>query len=608
MRRRFFALFTVVIILTTFLVMPVLGQPQLLTPPERNNFQSVGGTKYQPLMEFIQELGARSDLIHIQKLTETLSGRDVVLCILSNPPVYKPEDIAKSGKPVVLIVNNVHGGEYAGKDASLAIMRDLCLGDLRPLLDKVIVLNVPTINPDGAEIGNRTNIQQFDMNRDYIKLESQEIEALVTKVINTWHPDIHVDTHHGGTAPYVLVFQTCMNPAGDAELIKYGNEKILARVRAALRAEDFDGFWYSSPGSVGGVQGWVPTSVEPRKQHVYATLANMFGFLFETPGNTARVIKNGTEVVAVPANERYKNMVRGQYIGQRELIRFAADNAPEMKRVLAEAEQRAIRLGSNDSDNDQIPIKYKQVANFNENFWVVKRSTTPATPPTTPPTTPPAQRTQQQAAEYELVNRPIFNKFEPTKTVTRPWGYLIPPSLAKVIPLLLEHDITVLKITEPITAAVEAYSATNITHNEYFQGHYLKEVTAVVRVDTVRLPAGAFFVPAGQPKSNLLCYLLEPETDDNIITWGYLDDFLRVPTSRAETGDIPLGAGAPTTVPARRDTTVAAAGRGGMPGQGGGRGSAGQQVPIYRLMKKMNFKTVIVQPYNMYEKNRYIKW
>ena len=125
-------------------------------------------------------------------------GRDVVLCILSDPPVFKPEDVMMPGKPVVLIVNNVHGGEVAGKDASMEIMRDLVMGDLRPLLKDVVVLNVPTINPDGAELRRRTNERRLDMNRDYIKLESQEINGLVTKIINRWHPDIHIDTHHGG--------------------------------------------------------------------------------------------------------------------------------------------------------------------------------------------------------------------------------------------------------------------------------------------------------------------------------------------------------------------------------------------------------------------------
>ena len=233
---------------------------QLQTPAERVNY-SQGGTLYGPLMEFVYELEAHTDLMNVIKLTETLMGRDVVLATLSNPPVFRPSDLAKSDKPVVLIVNNAHGGEVAGKDAAMEIIRDLVQGSLRPLLDEVVVLVVPTINPDGAEVRRRTNEEGFDMNRDYIKLESQEIYALVTKVINGWQPDIWVDTHHGGSAPYTLTYQTNMNPAGDQALVGFGNDRILTRVREALRAEDYDGFWYTGVGTVNGVEGWVPTSV-----------------------------------------------------------------------------------------------------------------------------------------------------------------------------------------------------------------------------------------------------------------------------------------------------------------------------------------------------------
>jgi hypothetical protein len=230
-----------------------ITQRWLQTPAERADYQD-GGTLYEPLMEFVYELESRTELMNVVKLTETLMGRDVVLAVLSNPPVFKPQDLTYSDKPVVLIVNNVHGGEVAGKDAAMEIMRDLVMGDLRPLLDDVVVLVVPTINPDGAEVRRRTNEEGFDMNRDYIKLESQEIQALVTKVLNDWNPHIHVDTHHGGAAPYALTFQTNMNPAGDPNIMAMGNEQILPRVRAALRAENYDGFWYSGPGNVGGAR------------------------------------------------------------------------------------------------------------------------------------------------------------------------------------------------------------------------------------------------------------------------------------------------------------------------------------------------------------------
>ena len=126
----------------TILCAPVLGQSSaqwLEAPAESVDYQQ-GGTLYGPLMDFVYELESRTELMSVMKLTETLGGRDVVLCVLSNPPVFQPQDVAYSDKPIVLIVNNVHGGEVAGKDASMELMRDLVMGDLRPLLDDVTVL------------------------------------------------------------------------------------------------------------------------------------------------------------------------------------------------------------------------------------------------------------------------------------------------------------------------------------------------------------------------------------------------------------------------------------------------------------------------------------
>ena len=554
---------------------------QLQTPAERVNY-SQGGTLYGPLMEFVYELEAHTDLMNVIKLTETLMGRDVVLATLSNPPVFRPSDLAKSDKPVVLIVNNVHGGEVAGKDAAMEIIRDLVQGSLRPLLDEVVVLVVPTINPDGAEVRRRTNEEGFDMNRDYIKLESQEIHALVTKVINGWQPDIWVDTHHGGSAPYTLTYQTNMNPAGDQALVGFGNDRILTRVREALRAEDYDGFWYTGVGTVNGVEGWVPTSVEPRKQHVFATLSNTVGFLFETPSSAHRVINNGTEVVSVPQGERYRHQVRGQYIGQRELIRFAAEETGDLKTVVSEAREKAIRLGNDDSDNDQIVLEYEQVAKHEEDFWrrIGGRGGR-------------GGRGSGGEVAYELITGPVFTKFEPTRTTTRPYGYMIPPGMTKLIPILLEHDITVKRLIEPVSIEVEAYDATAVEDTQYFQAHYLKAVAADVVMETVDFPVGSFFIPSGQPLSNFISYLLEPETNDNLVTWGYLDNILRVTPSPVEQA-------------AQNRAQVTPQQRQRFQGRGGRRGG-GQRVPIYRVMNKTSFASVLVQPYNRYEPNRYIR-
>jgi hypothetical protein len=300
----------ILIVAAVQVVQPIAGQqPQPQTWQETQNFRS-GPTPFEPLMKFWYELDAMSDLVSIRPLTRTLLDREFTLVTIARDPVASPQDAIRSGKTIVLIANAVHGNETAGKEASQLVARELVSGKLQRLLDDVIVLFVPLINPDGGEVRRRTNEEGFDMNRDYIKLESQEIYALVTRVMNEWTPDIHIDTHHGGSAPYTLTWQGTLNPAADAALRAYPYAEIFPRMREALRAEGYDGFDYSGAQTRDGVRGWGSTSVEARKHHVYTGLVNSIGILFETPSSSHRV-RNGA-VEAIPQDERYFTRCAGR--------------------------------------------------------------------------------------------------------------------------------------------------------------------------------------------------------------------------------------------------------------------------------------------------------
>jgi hypothetical protein len=141
-----------------------------------------------------------------------------------------------------------------------------------------------------------------------------------------------------------------------------------------------------------------------------------------------------------------------------------------------------------------------------------------------------------------------------------------------VVPLLLDHQIAVKRLTAPAELEVEVYYATDVRHFEYFQGHYLERVKVQKKVEKVKLPAGSFFVACGQPKANLISYLMEPETDDSLITWNFLDNYLQVrsPELRPSAEDMPQ-----------------------RPGMGQ---SPDQRIPIYRLMKKSDMRGVLVGP------------
>jgi len=533
-------------------------QPQMpRTWQEQNNFRE-GPTPFEPLMAFWYELARVSPEVTIRPLTHTLLDREFTLVTISNEPVLTPQDAIRSGKTIVLIANAVHGNEPSGKESSQLIARDLVAGELRPLLDDVIVLIVPLVNPDGGEVRRRTNEEGFDMNRDYIKLESQEIHALVTQVMNEWTPDIHIDTHHGGAAPYTMTWQGTLNPAADAELRAFPYQHIFPAMRAALRAEDYDGFDYSGAQTINGQPAWGSTSVEPRKHHVYTGMVNSIGLLFETPSGTHRVRGNGTRVEEVPVEERYFHQVRGSYLSKKAVLQVAAQRRAEIRAVTTASRQRAIRNGATFSENDGVVLDYELVSRGNEQVWIRDGDT------------------------FRLETRPIYLSYNVTRTTPRALGYILPPSMARVLPVLLDHGIVVHRFTQPTTVELEVYRAGRVNRDEYFQGHYLKSVGDVTKTtEQVEVPAGSYWVSTAQSRGNLISYIMEPETDDNLITWGWTDHVLQV-----------------------RQPAAANAGQGG--GGGGGFGQQGpQRVPMMRMVRQQPLPVMEVVPFNTFERNRY---
>lgn len=561
MRDRRSALLALFVLATAVCAVPVSAQELPRTFQEQNQFKA-GPTPFTPLMDYWYDLARLRPEVSIRPLTATLLDRELTLVVVSKDGITTPEDAIRSGRTIVLIASSVHGGETSPKEAAQLVARDLVAGDLRSALDDVIVLFVPVLNPDGGEVRRRTNEEGFDLNRDYIKLESQEIQAIVTQIVNQWTPDIFVDGHHGGAVPYTITWQGSLNPAVDADLRAYPYANIFPRIREALRAEDYDGFDYSGAQVVDGVPGWGSTSVEARKHHVYTGLQNTIGILLETPGNTRRLRANGTKIEEVPQEERYAHQVRGQYIAQKTIVRVAAEKRQEIRALTTGARLRTIQNGATFNTGDQVVLEYKLVSRGKEQVWVPDK---------------------EAPLGYKPEMRDIFLKYDPTKTTPRPLGYVLPPSMAKVLPLLFDHGIVVHRFAKPAKIDLEVYYATDVQRKEYFQGHDLKAVTVEKATESVEVPAGSYYISTAQSRGNLIAYLMEPESDDNLITWGFADHLLRVPGVAPTDDESPRPpAAAQQAAQARR-----------------------QRVPMMRLVTEQPLPVIEAVPFNRYDRNRY---
>ena len=542
---------------------------------EQNDFRA-GPTPFEPLMKFWYDLDEMSELVSMQPLTRTLLDREMYLITIADPPITNPQDALRSGKTIVFLAPSVHGGEVSPKEAVQLVAKELVAGDLRSVLDDVIVLALPLVNPDGGEVRRRTNEAGYDMNRDYVKLESQEIHAMVTQVLTEWTPDIHVDGHHGGSAPYVITYQGTLNPAADAELRAYPYENIFPLIREAVRAEDYVSFDYSGVRTENGVRGWGSTSVEPRKHHVYTGLTNSIGILLETPNNRRRVMRDGT-VQEIPEEERYFHQIRGGVIATSTILRVAAEQREAIRALTTAARVRAIRAGA--TAGDPIVLDYELTNRGNEPVWMPD---------------------EDAALGYTLMDVPVYLKWETTRTTTRPVGYVMPPAMAAVVPLLLDHDIAVYRFREPTTLNAEVYYATQVNREEYFQGHYLKSAAVEKRTERLDVAAGWYWIPTAQSRANLISYIMEPETDDNLITWGWTDHILEVRPSTVE-GMMAnfLGGRDRSEIPAQQLARLEARIEEQL--------AEGQRVPMIRVPTHQPLPVVRVAPFNQYQRNRYYR-
>lgn len=465
--------------LAVALPLPAQQLPQ--TGAERAAFER--HTSHAELMEFLYDVQSRTSNMLIRHLARTDEGRIMPLVILGSPPAATPATAWFSGKPTLFITGNVHGGERAGREGSLQFIRELALGSARPLLDRVNVLIVPTLNPDGAERRARTNTLGYDMNRDFIVAETPEISAILEHVLLEWWPDVYVDVHNGGAYPYNVTYQATLHPGADAELVRFARGPMFEGVTRHLAARRMRTYWYSGPRQEAeGKWSWQTTEPWARKQHSYGGLQNIITLLFEIPGRWTL--------------QQQADNAREGMIG---LLQFMADNAAPVRKAVVDARQRTLQ-----APPDRVVITVEQSAYPQpEQFYVIQNN------------------------EERLVTGINRTLYVAGTTRARPWAYAFDARLNRIAEFLRRHAIEVERLDAPAQVRAEKYRLTKIAwSNEPYQNHLMADADVEVLADTMTLPAGTYLVRMSQNAARLIAELMEPDTDDSLLAWNFLDHSL----------------------------------------------------------------------------------
>jgi hypothetical protein len=152
------------------------------------------------------------------------------------------QELIAAGRTVVLMTHGIHSTEVGGSQMAVRVLYRLASSDeerVREILDNVILLDIPSLNPDGTEwvadwynewLGTEYEASSLpwlyhyyvghDNNRDWYAFTQKETQHTVLGAHNTWHPQIVHDIHQmgGGGAriffpPYIDPIERNVDPA-----------------------------------------------------------------------------------------------------------------------------------------------------------------------------------------------------------------------------------------------------------------------------------------------------------------------------------------------------------------------------------------------------------
>ncbi|MBP7777020.1 MAG: M14 family metallopeptidase [Acidobacteria bacterium] len=497
----------------------VLGQTRpgtaldgLQTRAERSGFTET--SRYDDVQTFLATVDQASGLVHLTSFGYTFEGRSLPLAVVGRLADARPATVKASGRLRVYLQANIHAGEVEGKEAVLALIRDIARGQHADWLTSMVLLVNPIYNADGNEKvtltsrgfqhgpiggqGTRPNAQGLNINRDNIKLETPEARSMV-RLLNDFDPHVMVDLHttNGSRHAYHLTYETPNNPAVDAGIVAQSRDW-MAAVTKNIRTKDKWEFR-----SYGNVSGQAPnrvwTTVEdlPRYTHNYWGMRNRFGILSETYSYLPFAER-------VTTDRRYLEEVLGYaHANATALMRAtaAADAAPLVGSQLSIRSEvtRAsvpIEILMGDVGEDVNPYSGKII---HKRANVVKPE-------------PMADETTFAATDHERV----------------PAAYFVPAEQKAAIERLRAHGIQLERVDAPLSLPLEEFTVTtSVTTPREFESHQERTVTGTWTAVDRTVPAGAYRVTMTQPLARLAFYLLEPRSNDGLVTWNVLDEALK---------------------------------------------------------------------------------
>ena len=503
------------------------------TPGEKVNY-----TRYsqnEDIALFLSQVDHLSPEVEVQIIgrtrgTEDYGAKDLFLCVITEEGADSLYKLSEE-KPTFLLIASQHGNEQSAKEAALWMIRDLAVGELKPLLKKLNFLIIPQANPYGSWFDQRANEQDLDLNRDHLKLEAPEAEA-IHRVFRTWMPEVTMDVHEKGDDYYRVSIGCVSNANISQEIESFSRNTILSEVEERLKEKKITFHEYLVTQEMGidssaGVR-YRPEDVGKRE------LMRRYSTTDLNDGRNSLGIYESLSFIQEGASrhdiETLKERTSWQYFGIRLFSESIALHADEIKEIVSTLRQNLLEKAKTFRGDDLVHLKMRYARDPRQPTLTIKSFERVATPIRG------ILRTDKKAgdpltrediapyfypSQYKVIEEVVKNWFplvEPEISVARPVGYIIPSVHQDVIETLLHHGLKVEIFSKDSALELEVYSVTDVIPAEY---DYLPPQTIEVEKKNVQVlvKKDDCYVCCVQDGANLIPCLLEPQSQYGLIRY-----------------------------------------------------------------------------------------
>ncbi len=486
-----------------FLSSILFSQTKFQTPFEKGNGNQT--TTYAEMVQYYDVLAKDFPTITVESFGTDDNGEPIKVVIFNNS---KDKNV-----PSILINNGIHPGEPDGIDATMMMMRDFATGKIEVKNLKVVAIQAYNIsgmlrrgkhsraNQNGPEeYGFRGNARNYDLNRDFIKNDTENGKAF-QQIFQHFKPIYFIDNHVSNGADYQYLFtyiSTNKERLGN-QLGTYFNQKMQPEILHTLENKGILTTPYVNIHGNSPDEGFPTFMDSPRYATGYTTLFNTMGTVAET-----HMLKP------------YKDRVRATYENMLSSINYTAKNAKEIQKLMAESL-------ADYQPKKNYPIQWKldstkyKMIDF-KGFEAGKK---------------PSEVSGNPRLFYDRTkpfNRKVkfYDQYISTKEVAIPSYYVIPQSERKVLEHLKRNNIVMKEVKQDSTIFAQQYMVSDYkTVKSAYEGHYLHYDTKVKSENkNIRFRKGDVLVSTKQNGVKYLLEVLEPEATDSFFNWNFFDGIL----------------------------------------------------------------------------------